>query len=108
MLGSGGIRNDAQKLLPSASECERHCLGRRPVLQDAMWYDAGMVRTLERAIAEVSALPDDDQEQIGRQLLSHLEKLRRLREELDKGARSLDAGEGRPFSVEEFVRQKTK
>jgi hypothetical protein len=73
-----------------------------------MWYDGDMVRTLERAIAEVAALPDDDQEQIGRQLLSHLERLRRLREELDKGARSLDAGKGRTFSVEEFIRQKTK
>jgi hypothetical protein len=73
-----------------------------------MWYDADMVRTLEQAIAEVATLPEDDQEQIGRQLLSHLEKLRRLREELDKGARSLDAGKGRTFSVEEFIRQKTK
>jgi len=28
-----------------------------------------MVKTLEQAIAEVAALPDADQEQIGRQLL---------------------------------------
>jgi hypothetical protein len=48
-----------------------------------------MVRTFERAIAEVAALPDADQELIGRQLLSHVENLRRLREELDKGVRSL-------------------
>ena len=67
-----------------------------------------MVKTLERAMAEVAALPDDDQEQIGRQLLLHLEKLRRLREELDKGAHSLDSGKGRTFSVEEFIRQKTR
>jgi hypothetical protein len=67
-----------------------------------------MVKTFERAIAEVAALPDDDQEQIGRQLLAHLEKLRRLRAELDKSARSLDGGRGRPFSVEEFIRHKTK
>jgi len=67
-----------------------------------------MVRTLEQAIAEVAALPDADQEQIGRRLLSHVEKLRRLREELDKGARSLDAGKGRTFSIEEFIRQKTR
>jgi hypothetical protein len=66
-----------------------------------------MVRTFERAIAEVAALSDADQEQIGRQLLSHVEKLRRLREELDKGARSLDAGRGKPFSIEEYIRQKT-
>ncbi len=67
-----------------------------------------MVKTLEKAIAEVTALSDNDQEQIGRQLLSHVEKLRRLREELDKGARSLDAGKGRAFSVEEFIRRKIR
>jgi len=32
------------------------------------------------------------EDQDGRQLLPQVEKLRRLREELDKGARSLDAG----------------
>jgi hypothetical protein len=67
-----------------------------------------MVKTLEIAIAELAELPVADQEQIGRQLLSHVEKLRRLRDELDKGIRSLDAGEGTAFSIEEFIRQKTK
>jgi hypothetical protein len=72
-----------------------------------MWYNARMVKTLEQAIAEVAALPDADQEQIGRKLLSHVEKLRRLREELDKGARSLDAGKGMEFSIEGFIRDKS-
>jgi hypothetical protein len=67
-----------------------------------------MVKTLEQAIAEVEQLPDADQEQIGRQLLSHVEKLRSLREELDKGVRSLDAGMGEPVDIDEFVRRKTK
>jgi len=67
-----------------------------------------MVKTLEMAIAELADLSDADQEQIGRQLLSHVEKLRRLRGELDKGVRSLDAGKGTTFSIEEFIRQKTK
>jgi hypothetical protein len=67
-----------------------------------------MVKTLEQAIAEVEALPDADQEQIGRQLLSHVEKLRSLREELDKGVRSLDAGQGAPFNVDDLIRRKTK
>jgi len=67
-----------------------------------------MVKSLELAIAEVSNLPDSDQEQIGRRLLSHVEKLRQLRAEIDKGTRSLDAGEGEPFDVEEFLRQKNK
>jgi hypothetical protein len=74
---------------------------------EAMWYNARMVKTLEQAIAEVAALPDADPEQIGRKLLSHVEKLRRLREELDKGARSLDAGKGMEFSIEGFIREKS-
>lgn len=65
-------------------------------------------KVLEQAIAEVTTLPDADQEQIGRRLLSHVERLRRLRDKLDEGVRSLDAGEGQTFSVEEFVRKKTR
>jgi hypothetical protein len=38
-------------------------------------------------------------------MLSHVEKLRRLRAEIDKGMRSLDAGEGRPLDVEDFLRE---
>jgi hypothetical protein len=63
-----------------------------------------MVKTLEQAIAEVANLPVADQEQIGRKLLSHVEKLRQLRVEIDKGIRSLDAGEGRPLDIEAFLR----
>ena len=44
-----------------------------------------MVKTLEQAIAQISRLPDADQEQIGRKLLSHVEKLTALRTEVDKG-----------------------
>lgn len=50
-----------------------------------------MVKTLERAIAEVQRLSAEDQEQIGRTLLSHVEKLRALRAEIDKSIRSLVA-----------------
>ncbi len=64
-----------------------------------------MVKSLERAIAEVANLPEADQEQIGRRLLSHVEKLRQLRAEIDKGIRSLDAGEGEPLDLDEFLRQ---
>jgi len=63
-----------------------------------------MVKTLEQAIAEVANLPVADQEQIGRKLLSHVEKLRQLRAEIDKGIRQLDAGEGRPLDIEAFLR----
>jgi hypothetical protein len=67
-----------------------------------------MVRTLEIAMAEVSSLPDADQEQIGRRLLSHVEKLRHLRAEIDKGIRSLDAGEGKPLDIQDFLRRKNE
>lgn len=62
-----------------------------------------MSKVLERAIAEVEGLPEADQEEIGRQILSHVEKLRRLREEIDKGLRSLDAGKGEPLDIDEFI-----
>lgn len=62
-----------------------------------------MTKLLERAIAEVEALPQADQEQIGRQLPSHVEKLRRLRTELDKSIASLDAGQGAPLDIEQFL-----
>lgn len=68
----------------------------------------GMVRTLEKAIAEVSNLPDADQEQIGQRLLSHVEKLRQLRAEIDKGIRSLDAGKGEPLDIEAFLKQENE
>ena len=64
-----------------------------------------MVKTLEQAIAEVTNLPDADQEQIGRKLLSHVEKLRQLRGDIDAGLRSLDAGEGQRLDIEKFLRQ---
>ncbi len=63
----------------------------------------GMVRTLERALDEAAALPEADQEQIGRQLLAHIEKLRQLREDIDKGLRSLDAGQSSPLDVDAFL-----
>ena len=65
-----------------------------------------MVKTLEQAIAQVANLPDADQEQIGRKLLSHVEKLRQLRGDIDKGIRSLDAGQGTELNVEDFIGRK--
>jgi hypothetical protein len=65
-----------------------------------------MVRTLEQAIAQISRLPDADQEQIGRKLLSHVEKLNVLCLEIDKGVHSLDAGKGSVLDMEDFLREK--
>lgn len=65
-----------------------------------------MVKTLEQAIAKLSRLPDADQEQIGRKLLSHVEKLAALRSEIDKGAHSLDAGQGRTLNMDDMIARK--
>jgi hypothetical protein len=65
-----------------------------------------MVKTLEQAIAQISRLPDADQEQIGRKLLSHVEKLNALRAEIDKGICSLDAGKGSALDIEDLLRRK--
>jgi len=67
-----------------------------------------MSKVLKDAVAEVTTLPEADQETIGRQLLSHVEKLRRLRADIDKGIRSLDAGEGRELNVDEFIGDKQR
>ena len=64
-----------------------------------------MVKTLQQAIAEVTSLPHADQEEIGRKLLSHVEKLRQLRLEIDNGIRSLDTRKGRPLDIEQFLCQ---
>lgn len=77
------------------------------VLASAICYTAAMVKSLEQAIAELERLPAEDQEQIGRTLLSHVEKLRALRVEIDKGIRSLDAGQGRESSIDDFLRAKS-
>lgn len=62
-----------------------------------------MAKSLERALAEMVNLPEADQEQIGQQLLSHVDKLRRLRGELDGGIRSMDQGKGEPLDVDAFL-----
>lgn len=67
---------------------------------------SGMVKTLEQAMIEAARLPETDQEQIGRRLLLHLEKLRQLRHDIDKGIGSLDAGEAKPLDVEKFLAEK--
>lgn len=42
-----------------------------------------MIKTLERALAEVATLPEAAQDKVGRELLAYLTKLRTLRETVD-------------------------
>jgi hypothetical protein len=62
-----------------------------------------MPKVLEHAVAEVATLPEADQEQLGRELLAHVERLRALRAALADGMRSLDAGRGRPLDIDEVI-----
>ena len=62
-----------------------------------------MVKTLEQALTAIATLSDADQEEIGRKLLSHVEKLRRLRADIDAGIRSLDEGKGRQLDIDAFL-----
>jgi hypothetical protein len=74
----------------------------------ASWYTLSMVKSLELAIAQVASLPDSDQDEIARRLLSHVDKLRQLRADVDQGIRSLDAGDSASPDIEEFLRQKNE
>jgi hypothetical protein len=67
-----------------------------------------MTKTLEKAFAEAANLPAAAQEQIGRDLLAHIRKLRRLRADIEKGIRSLDAGKGRELNIEDFLKRARK
>jgi hypothetical protein len=71
-----------------------------------MRYLQRMIKALEHAISELSRLPEADQEQISRELIAHVQKLQALRDALDKGLRSLDAGKGSTLDMEALIRQK--
>jgi hypothetical protein len=62
-------------------------------------------KILETAMAEIASLPEADQEKIGQELLAHVEKLRSLRTEIDKGIRSLDAGKCKKLNIQDVIRR---
>jgi hypothetical protein len=64
-----------------------------------------MVKVLEDALAKVTALTDADQEQIGRELLEHVERLRALRADLQAGIDSLDAGRGKELRIGDVIKR---
>ena len=64
-----------------------------------------MVRALALAVEALKNLPVADQERMGRQLSSYIEKLLRLRVEIDKGIRVLETDTGLPLDVDEFLMQ---
>ena len=56
-------------------------------------------------MAKVASLPQAAQEKIGAELLIHVEKLRRLRAQLDVGIQSLERGEGRELSINDVIKR---
>jgi Arc/MetJ-type ribon-helix-helix transcriptional regulator len=67
-----------------------------------------MSKAINKAVAEIERLPEADQEKIGRGLLSHVEKLKRLRAAIDEGISSLDAGRGESLDIDRFVSRMRK
>jgi hypothetical protein len=64
-----------------------------------------MANVLKEAIAKVATLPEAAQRKIGEELLLHVEKVRRLRSELQRGILSLDHGEGRELHIKDVIRR---
>ena len=62
-----------------------------------------MTNTLDAAVEALEQLPEADQENIGRQVLQHVEKLRLLRGAIDQGLHSLDAGGGIELDIDEVI-----
>jgi Arc/MetJ-type ribon-helix-helix transcriptional regulator len=62
-----------------------------------------MAKALELAFAKAAQLPEETQEEIGRELIEHIDALARLRVELEIGIRQLDAGEGKELDIEEVI-----
>jgi predicted transcriptional regulator len=61
------------------------------------------VNTLKNAIDEIATLSEADQEEIARQLLTHVAKVRQLRADLQAGVDSLDAGRGHQLDIDDVI-----
>jgi hypothetical protein len=64
-----------------------------------------MTNVLKEALDQVATLPEVDQEQIGRELLQHVLKIRALRADLQAGVDSLDRGRGRELDMDGVIRR---
>jgi hypothetical protein len=60
-------------------------------------------KTLDQAVAKAKLLPAADQRRIAAELDRYVEDLASLREKLEEGVRSLDAGLGRELDIEELI-----
>jgi hypothetical protein len=60
-------------------------------------------KTLDQAVAKAKRLPAADQRRIAEELDRYVEGLASLREKLEEGVRSLDAGLGGELDIEELI-----
>jgi hypothetical protein len=65
-----------------------------------------MANVLKEAVQKAEKLPTPDQEQIGRNVLSYIERLQQLRTEIDKGIASLKTGKGQTFNIKAFIQKR--
>jgi hypothetical protein len=67
-----------------------------------------MVKTLELAMSKAADLPEAAQEQLGRDMLERIDRLSRLRADIQEGLDELDAGKGEEIDIEDVIRQARK
>jgi hypothetical protein len=60
-------------------------------------------KTLDQAVAKAKRLPAADQRRIAEGLDRYVDELASLREKLEEGVRSLDAGLGRELDIEQLI-----
>jgi hypothetical protein len=63
-----------------------------------------MTTALQLAIAKVATLPEEAQEQLGRELLERIEALTALRRDIETGVDELEAGLGEELDVEALLK----
>ena len=107
--GEGGYRSPADFGSAFASAATE-CAGGKPgadmnAAAGEICYTTGMVKTLELAMSKAAALPEAAQEQLGRELLEHIETLSELRAEIEIGIKELDAGKGEELDIEDVIRE---
>lgn len=64
-----------------------------------------MTETLEGAVAALSLQPPDTQDRIAAELLAHVEKLERLRADIDQGLEALNEGRAKSLDIEALIRR---
>ncbi|HEY5208432.1 MAG TPA: hypothetical protein VIJ42_03190 [Stellaceae bacterium] len=62
-----------------------------------------MAKALELAFAKAAQLPEAAQEEIGRELLEHIDALTALRAELEIGIRQLDEGKSEELDIDALI-----